>query len=278
MVRSLTKRLPFTGWYCYSIARLLLPAMGLLLFFGACTREKKQANYTIGFSQCIESDAWRKTMLEGMKRELAFHPNVRLVYRQADGNSQKQVQQVNELLQKNIDLLIISPNEAEPLTPVVETAFHKVIPVIVVDRKISTPLYTAYVGGDNYEIGKMAGQYAVHLLNGKGKIIEITGLPKSSPAMERHKGFTDVLKNYPAMQAIHRVNGEWLNQTAKNEFSKIAAQYPDVNLVFAHNDMMAHGVYEVYKNSTLPQPAIIGVDGLPNAGMQFVDGKKITAT
>jgi ABC-type sugar transport system substrate-binding protein/DNA-binding response OmpR family regulator/nitrogen-specific signal transduction histidine kinase len=278
MVRSLTKHLPLKGWYSYCIACLLLPAMGLLLFFGSCTSQQKQANYTIGFSQCVESDAWRKTMLEGMKRELAFHPNVQFIYRQADGNSQKQVQQVNELLQKKIDLLIISPNEADPLTPVVEEAFQKGIPVIVVDRKIATSHYTAYVGGDNYEIGKMAGQYAVHLLNGKGKLIEITGLPKSSPAIERHNGFTDAIKKYPSLQVIQQVNGEWLQQTAKKEFSKIAAQHPDVNLVFAHNDMMSLGTYEVYKGIGLTKPAIIGVDGLPNAGMGFVSNKIITAT
>jgi ABC-type sugar transport system substrate-binding protein/DNA-binding response OmpR family regulator/nitrogen-specific signal transduction histidine kinase len=260
--------LPFTLWF--------LPA--LLLFFGACSNQTKQDNYTIGFSQCVESDAWRKTMLKEMKRELTFHPNVHFIYRQADGNSQTQVQQVNELLQQKIDLLIISPNEAEPLTPVVEAAFRKGIPVIVVDRKIATPLYTAYVGGDNYEIGKMAGQYAVHLLNGKGKIIEITGLPKSSPAIERHNGFTDAIKKYPSVQVLEQINGEWLHDTAKNKFSKIAARYPDVNLLFAHNDMMAEGAYEVYRNSKGTQPAIIGVDGLPDAGMQFVSGKIITAT
>jgi len=276
MVTSLTKRLPVTGWYTYYIAGLFLPV--LLLFFGACGSQKKQENYTIGFSQCVESDAWRKTMLKEMKRELAFHPNVHFLYRQAAGNSQTQIRQVNELLQQKIDLLIISPNEAEPLTPVVEAAFRKGIPVIVVDRKIATPLYTAYVGGDNYEIGKMAGQYAVHLLNGKGKIIEITGLPKSSPAIERHNGFTDAIKKFPSLQVIQQINGEWLHETAKNEFSKIAARYPDVNLLFAHNDMMAEGAYEVYKNNNGHQPAIIGVDGLPDAGMQFVSGKIITAT
>lgn len=213
-----------------------------------------------------------------MKRELTFHPNVHFIYRQADGNSQTQVKQVNELLQQKIDLLIISPNEAEPLTPVVEAAFRKGIPVIVVDRKIASPLYTAYVGGDNYEIGKMAGQYAVHFLNGKGKIIEITGLPKSSPAIERHNGFTDAIKKYPSIQVIEQINGEWLHGTAKNEFSKVAARHADVNLLFAHNDMMAEGAYEVYGNSKGTKPAIIGVDGLPDAGMQFVSGKIITAT
>lgn len=276
MIRSLTKRLPVSGLpsHCYAF---IFSAVALI-FFSACTGQKEQAVYTIGFSQCVESDAWRKTMLEGMKRELAFHPNVKFIYQQADGNSQKQVAQVKELMQKNIDLLIISPNEAEPLTPVVEEAFNKGIPVIVVDRKISSPLYTAYVGGDNYEIGKMAGQYAMHLLNGKGKIIEVTGLPKSSPAMERHKGFIDAIKNYPSMEVVHQVNGEWLKQTAQNEFSKIAARRPAIDLVFAHNDMMALGTYEAYKSNGLEKANIIGVDGLPNAGLKLVSGKIITAT
>ncbi|HET9280067.1 MAG TPA: substrate-binding domain-containing protein, partial [Flavitalea sp.] len=131
--------------------------------FQSCSLDNKPQEYIIGFSQCVESDAWRKTMLEEMKREMSFHSNLRLLYRQADGNSQKQVEQVRELLKQNIDLLIISPNEAQPLTSVVEYAYHKGVPVIVVDRKISTPLYSAYVGGDNYGIGKIAGEYAAHL-------------------------------------------------------------------------------------------------------------------
>jgi len=215
--------------------------------------------------------------LQEMNRELAFHPNIHFIFRQADGNSQKQIAQANELLQKNIDLLIISPNEGEPLTPVVEKAFLKSIPVIVVDRKVATPHYTAFIGSDNYEIGKTAGLYAVHLLKGKGKIIEITGLPKSSPAIERHNGFADAIKNYPSLQVVQQINGEWLPETAKSELSKIADRYKDVNLVFAQNDMMAHAAYEVFNNIGI-KPAIIGVDGLPSTGLKFVSNKTITAT
>ncbi|THU42027.1 response regulator [Niastella caeni] len=252
--------------------------MVLLVFFGACTSEQKQRYYTIAFSQCVESDDWRKTMLQEMNRELAFHPNINFLYRQADGNSQKQVVQANELLKEDPDLFIISPNEGEPLTPVVKQAFLKGIPVIVVDRKVATPHYTAYIGSDNYEIGKTAGQYAVHLLKGKGKIIEITGLPKSSPAIERHNGFADAIKNYPSLQVIQQINGEWLPETAKIELSKIAARYPDVDLVFAQNDMMAQAAYEVFKNMVGIKPYIIGVDGLPSTGLKFVSDKTITAT
>ncbi|MCU7548685.1 substrate-binding domain-containing protein [Chitinophagaceae bacterium LB-8] len=253
----------------------------LILFFTACTTKKKQEQFTIAFSQCVESDLWRKTMLEEMKRELSFHPNVTFLYKQADGNSQKQITQVKELLSKNIDLLIISPNEADPLTPIVEETYKQNIPVIVVDRKISTPLYSAYVGGDNYEVGKMAGQYAAQLLNGQGNIIEVTGLPKSSPAIERHNGFVDALKNYPSVKIVKQVNGEWLKEKAQSKLAAIPGQYPGVNLFFAQNDRMALGTYEVFKAKGMAtKPKIIGVDGLPGkgAGLDLVSGKVITAT
>ncbi|HZG23336.1 MAG TPA: substrate-binding domain-containing protein, partial [Chitinophagaceae bacterium] len=109
----------------------------IALFFCSCTNSIEQKQYIIGFSQCVESDAWRKTMLEEMKRELSFHPELTLIYRQADGNSNKQISQVRDLLKRGVDILIISPNEADPLTPVVEEAFNAGMPVIVVDRKIS---------------------------------------------------------------------------------------------------------------------------------------------
>ena len=252
-----------------------------VFFIPACSLEGQPKEYVIGFSQCVESDAWRKTMLDEMKREMSFHSNIRLHYRQADGNSQKQVEQVRELLKENIDLLIISPNEAQPLTSVVEYAYHKGVPVIVVDRKISTPLYSAYVGGDNYGIGKIAGDYAAHLLEGKGRIIEITGLPKSSPAIDRQRGFHDALQNYPSLTIVQQINGEWLKERAQSKLEAISNQFSPVDLIFAHNDRMALASYEVFKKSvTGTGPKIIGVDGLAakDAGLDLVAGRKISAT
>lgn len=219
-------------------------------------------------------------MLEEMKRELSFYPNVTFTYREADGNSEKQIKQVKELLSERVDILIISPNEAEPLTPIVEEAYNGGTPVIVVDRKVLSPLFNAYVGADNYQIGKLAGQYAVNLLKGKGKILEITGLPKSTPAIERDRGFSKAIKDQPSLQIVEKVNGEWYKQRTKDQLAFLADKYKDVSLVFAQNDMMASGVYEVFTNKGLAVPKIIGVDGLPGnaAGMQFVADKMITAT
>ena len=204
-----------------------------LVFLSWGCNVKTDEKYIIGFSQCTGGDEWRKAMLDGMKRELAFYPNTELIFKDAKANSQTQVAQIRELLKSGINLLIVSPNEAEPLTPIVEEAYKNGIPVVVVDRRTSSPYFTAYVGGDNYEVGKTAGQYIASILKGKGKIIEITGLPKSSPASDRNRGLKDAIASHPDIQLVATLNGQWEKPIAKKELSKILPKYPDLSLIFA---------------------------------------------
>ncbi len=242
--------------------------------------KKPVKKYKIGFSQCGEADKWRKAMLAEMTRELSFHPELELIYKQADDNSLKQVEQVKELLSEAIDILIISPNEAQPLTPIVEEAFNKGIPVIVVDRKIASTLYTNYIGADNYQIGKMAGEYVASLLNKKGNIIEVTGLPASSPAIERERGFADGIGPYPDLKIIKKVNGEWTKPKASLTVKQLNNDLQRADLIFAHNDVMALGSHEAAKNGGNEHAKIIGVDALSGsgAGMEFVSEKILTAS
>jgi signal transduction histidine kinase/DNA-binding response OmpR family regulator/ABC-type xylose transport system substrate-binding protein len=246
----------------------------------SCKREKPTKEFLIGFSQCGDADNWRKSMIEEMRRELAFNPGFKLLYKQADDNSTLQIKQVKELLSEDIDLLIISPNEAAPLTPIVEEVYNKGIPVIVVDRKIASQLYHNYIGADNNEIGKMAGNYAASLLRESGNIIEIGGLPASSPAIERRKGFADALAGYRNIKIINRVNGDWVKPVAKEALRKVIDSAPGPQLIFAHNDVMALGAYEVLKEEQLNPVKIIGVDALPGkgAGMEYVSNHIITAS
>ena len=220
-------------------------------------------------------------MLEEMKRELAFHENIHFIYKVADDKSDKQIEQVKELLKGKLDLLIISPNEAKPLTPIVEEVFKRGIPVIVIDRKVASEAYTAYIGGDNYEVGKLAGQYAVNLLNKKGAITEVLGLQGSSPTIERHNGFTDALKDYPEMKILTQIPGQWLRSKAFSEVARRNAEVVQSDLVFAHNDMMAIGTREaISKSAPSSHLKIIGIDALPgsDAGLEFVAERKITAS
>ncbi len=246
-----------------------------------CGEIQKKSKYKIGFSQCIGSDQWRITMLKEMRRELSFNPEADFFYEDADGNSEKQIAQVKSLLAKDIDLLIISPNEAQPLTPIVEAAYEKGIPVIVIDRKIASNKYTAYVGADNYEIGTIAGHYLATKLHQKGNVIEVLGLPRSSPAMERERGFADALAKYPSVKIVHQYYGNWLKQDAQQQVSAHYDSFTKADAIFAHNDQMTFGIYQELKKHRLVQlPKLVGVDALAGKsnGLDFVSTKVFDAS
>jgi signal transduction histidine kinase/DNA-binding response OmpR family regulator len=268
----------FKNFYIRGLAAFLFFAC---FQFAGCSEAKKAKGFRIGFSQCTGSDNWRKTMLQAMQRELLFHPGSELLYKDAEDNSDLQVKQIRELLNQDIDILLVSPNEAQPLTPIVEEVFTKGIPVIVLDRKTSSSLYTSFIGGDNYEIGKLAANYVGNTLKGKGRVIEIIGLPGSTPAIERQKGFADGLQNYPDIDIISEIYGNWQKDKASAQIEKNLDKLSQADLVFAHNDLMALGAYEVYKKNHLENHVrFIGVDGLPGAGagIEFVSNKILDAT
>src|SRR5688572_12521178 len=228
-----------------------IPYTFLIVLFSilllSCTQPESAEKYTIGFSQCTGGDAWRRQMIIDMRGELAFHPEISLEYKDAENSSERQINDIEYFIGKKVDLLIVSPNEADPITPVVEKAFQNGIPVIVVDRKTSSSMYSAYIGANNYEIGKLAGTYIADLLEGDGSILEIWGLRGSSPAIDRHRGLSEVLSKYPGIKITSEINGKWELDTAKSQLRKALPSLPDFDLVFAHNDIMAYGAYAVCK-------------------------------
>ncbi|MDN3549180.1 substrate-binding domain-containing protein [Mucilaginibacter aquaedulcis] len=259
--------------------------MFVLLLFAcvliSCQKAKVKSAYTIGFSQCVGSDLWRRTMLDEMKMELSLHPGVKFVYADAQNRSVKQIAQVHGMLNAGIDLLVISPNEAQPLTPVVEEAYNKGIPVIIIDRKTASSLYTAYVGGDNYALGRMAGEYIGSSLKGKISVLEVMGLPGSSPAIERDRGFNDGIGKFPNVHVTAKVYGDWLKPNAEQQLFRIKDQLLKVDAVFAHNDVMASGVRDIFNQLNISkQVKLVGVDALPGdgGGLEMIAGKVIDAS
>lgn len=282
---SYTKHFQFINTELMAFAKklrsaFLFPVLCIMILSG-CKQAVKTSSYTIGFSQCIGSDLWRRNMLEEMKMELSLHPDADFIYADANGNSKKQVEQVKEMLNKGIDLLVISPNEAQPLTGIVEQAYNKGIPVIVIDRKTSSALYTAYVGADNYQVGKLAGEYMQTLLKGRGNVVEVMGLPGSSPAIERDRGFNDALKSYKDIHIVKQVYGDWLKANAETQLLQIEPALKSANAIFAHNDVMALGSVEVLNKLHLQNSVkVVGVDALPGngGGLQMVASGIIDAS
>ncbi|WP_345211901.1 substrate-binding domain-containing protein [Mucilaginibacter gynuensis] len=253
----------------------------LCLLIASCRDQKQNQVYTIGFSQCVGNDLWRKTMLDEMKMELSLHPDVKFVYTDARGNSSRQVAQVRQILQKGVDLLIISPNEAQPLNIVVKETLAKGIPVVVIDRKTSSNDFTAYVGADNYQIGKMAGNYFISKNKGQINALEITGSPASSPAIERAKGFADALTAAKRIRKLYKLNGNWTQNSADRALSRHKDMLKSVDAIFAHNDVMAASARRTLEVMNLNRPIfILGVDGLPGAGggLEMIANKMIQAS
>ncbi|MCR5886901.1 substrate-binding domain-containing protein [Hymenobacter sp. J193] len=256
-----------SGW----LSGLLLAVAVLLL--SSCSRQAPAPRYRIGFSQCSTNGPWRQAMLAGMERELSFHPEVALRMLNANDNSQVQQQQIRQLLREGVDLLIVSPYEAGPVTPAVEEAIAQGVPVVLLDRRTASPRYTAYVGGDNLEIGKTAARYAASLLRQRGYVAEVLGTPGSSATAERHQGFVQALAAYPGIRSVGQVEGDWTVNTVKPALRTLLKAHPEVSLLFAHNDGMARGAAEVCRElGRERQIKIVGVDGLagPNEGLDLV--------
>jgi len=240
-----------------------------------------KGKFLIGFSQCTTADAWRRSMDQEMQNELLYYPNLQLMIKDAENSSKKQVNDIRDLLAAGIDLLIVSPNESEPLTGIVSEVFKKGIPVILIDRKIESGDYSAFIGGNSYKIGKEAGIYAVKLLKGKGRIVEISGLEGSSPAKERHKGFVEEISKAHGVTIARSLPGEWEVAVSEKVMKKYLELDEPFDLVFAHNDVMALGAYDAYIQKFRQKKAFfIGVDGLPGAGcgIQAVMDRKLDAT
>ncbi|MBO2007671.1 substrate-binding domain-containing protein [Hymenobacter negativus] len=237
------------------------------LLIAGCAQPASHPHYRIGFAQCSTNGPWRKAMLAGMERELSFHPDVQLKMLNSHDNSELQKRQIHELIASSIDLLIVSPYEAEPVTPAVEEAYRRGIPVLLLDRRTASQAYTAFVGADNVEVGQTAARYAARLLHGHGHLVELLGTPGSSATSGRHEGFAQALRDYPGLQVVSQVTGNWTENVPKSELTAALKAHPEVTLIFAHNDGMARGAYLICKELGRDrQIKIIGVDGLASEG------------
>ena len=241
----------------------------MLVLFGligmtACRQDTPR--FRIGVAQCSD-DSWRHKMNDEILREAMFYNGVSVEIRSAGDDNSKQAEDVHYFMDEGVDLLIISANEAAPMTPIVEEAYQKGIPVILVDRKILSDKYTAYIGADNYEIGRSVGNYIASSLKGKGNIVELTGLSGSTPAMERHQGFMAAISKFPDIKLIDKADAAWEREPAEVEMDSMLRRHPKIDAVYAHNDRIAPGAYQAAKKVGREKEMIfVGIDALPGKG------------
>lgn len=246
----------------------------------SCGREQGDRKL-IGFSQANLGEPWRVAMNAEIAEAATAHPELEFVYADAQQDNAKQVADVENFLRQKVDLLIISPNEAKPLTPIVKRAFEQKIPVIVLDREIEGDTYTTFIGADNRAIGRAAGEYVGTVLGGTGNVVEIKGLPGSTPARDRSEGFREAIAAFPGIRIIHDPVANWLREEAMTQMEAALSAHETIDLVYAHNDPMAMGAYLAAKAKGRDGAMkFVGIDGLPglDGGRQAVQEGKLAAT
>lgn len=248
------------------------------VLFASCSRNTPR--FRIGVSQCSD-DEWRRQMNNEIIREARFYDDVQVEVRTARDDNARQEEDIRRFIKEGVDLLVVAPNEARSITPVVEEAYGKGIPVILVDRKISSDRYTAYIGADNRAIGREVAAYIGNLLQGSGVVVEITGLAGSTPAIERHEGFLEGIADYPGIRLLATGEGAWLRRQAGEKMEALLDSFPHIDAVFAQNDRMAAGAYEAaHRRQRAGQMRFIGIDALPGEhyGLEDVLAGRLTAS
>ena len=260
----------------YKKVHIVLCFVGLLLLAG-CNRNTKK--YVIGVSQCSE-DIWRNKLNDELLMETYQHKDVELLFASAKDNDKLQTEQIEKFIQRGVDLLIISPNQVHSITPVIDKAYDKGIPVILFDRKTDSQKYTAFIGADNVKVGKTIGEFIAKTLHGEGKVIEIKGLDNSSPAIDRHKGFVQALSKYPDIQLKRTLSGEWTKESGYKSIKSAIADAKDCNIVWGQNDRMAEGAQRAMAEVGIHNVQYVGTDALPSkgGGIEAVHNGKLLAS
>ena len=259
-------------------SRILFLILSMTLLW-SCTQPEDK--FLIGISQCSQ-DEWRNKQNEEMLRQAAVERNMELEIRSVKDDSKKQIEDIRYFLDKKVDLLIVSPNETDAITPIVSEVYDAGIPVIVIDRKMNSNKYTAFIGADNVQIGEELGGYIAALCkNHPEKVFNLTGLPSSSSEIERNRGFMKVVEPLENAEIVGSVAADWLMETAEHVMDSVFQVHPDITLLAAHNDRMAIGAIKAAEKHNLQQKVkFIGVDALtsPGWGVEQVLNKKMLAT
>jgi galactofuranose transport system substrate-binding protein len=248
---------------------------------GGCRREERA--FVVGFSQMEHNNPWRLAQTASIKAE-ASKRQYDLVVTDAQSQTSKQVSDVEDLVARGVGLILLAPREYEGLAPALEAAQAASIPVILVDREAEgTPGedYVTFLGSNFIEQGVRAGEWLAGQTGGQARIVELTGTPGASVAVDRAKGFRQALTRYPRMQIIASQTGDFSRAAGQKAMLNIVqAKGREITAVYAHNDEMALGAIEALKAAAMKpgvDVTIISIDG-ERAALESITRGELGAT
>lgn len=249
--------------------KVFCPAI-LLAVVLAAFAPAQNVKYVIGMSQCNLGEPWRVQMNADIRKAAAEHPELTVIFKDAQNDTLKQRAHLEEFVSAKVNLLIVSPKEAAPLTAPVADAFRKGIPVIVLDRSVLGAEFTTFIGADNKKIGRAAGQWAGARFSKGARVVELKGLMTSTPGQDRHSGFLEGIKG-TGLEVIFDADMKWLEPNARKEMESALAVHKKIDLVYAHNDPGGHGAYLAAKAVGRDREMLfVGIDGLAQEGQVYV--------
>lgn len=229
--------------------------------------------FVVGYSQSNNAEPYRAQLNLQLEYYIKKYPDLKLLpITDAHQDSGRQISQVQNFIQQKVDVLIVSPNEPAPLTAAVQQACDAHIPVLILDRTVNTDCYTSFIGGDNYQIGKMAGEAAVKALPSGGNVAELQGILSDQPQIDRDKGFRDAIAGHN-INIVYHQEAKWLKANATTIMQQWLAQPTKIDLVYGENDDMALGaVLAAQGAGKADQIKFVGIDGLaiPTGGIRAV--------
>ncbi|MFI2203372.1 substrate-binding domain-containing protein [Streptomyces sp. NPDC020192] len=229
--------------------------------------------FVVGYSQSNNAEPYRAQLNAQLEYFVKKYPDLKLLpITDAHQDSATQVSPVQNFIQQKVDVLILSPNEPAPLTAAVQQACTAHIPVIVLDRTVNTDCYTSFIGGDNYKIGKLAGEAAVQALPHGGNVAELQGTLSDQPQIDRDKGFRDAIAGHN-INIVYHQEAKWLKANATAITQRWLAQDKKIDLVYGENDDMALGaVLAALGAGKADGIRFVGIDGLaiPTGGIRAV--------
>lgn len=237
--------------------------------------EKKK--YTIGISQGTMNHPFRVAMVEqNVKYAEENYPEFECITTDGQNDSATQVQDVEDLLARGIDLLIISPLTSDALTPVCEKAMKQGIPVVTLDRNVECEV-TSFIGAENKPMGVASADKLAEALNKKGKIVEVQGTAGASATIDRHDGFAEQLeKEYPEMEIVATQYCDYLRENAMTFMDDTLQRFGpgEIDAIYCHNDEMALGALEALRAAGRDNEGIliVGMDGTEVAFSEIEDG------
>jgi simple sugar transport system substrate-binding protein len=269
------------------IARAVLVAFTVLacsLATLSCSREPGEPGakkkIVVGFSQIGAESAWRTANTESIKSEAAKR-GIDLRFSDAQQKQENQIRAIRSFIAQGVDVILFSPVVETGWEPVLREAKDAGIPVILSDRTVDVTddtLYASFIGADFVEEGRRAANWLVQATGGKAVIAELQGTPGAAPAIDRKKGFEEVIGQHPEMKIVKSQSGDFTRAKGKEVMEAFLKSPEGKNLtaLFAHNDDMALGAIQAMEEAGMnpgKDILVVSIDGVRGAFEAMIEGK-----